>query len=117
MAVKPVGMYKVRRPFDANGARMVPGELVDVTEWRNAYQLVDRGYLVAAPDEKVQSRKKSGTAASMTEAVEADPEPVVVRVRAEDAPAVVACKRCGAVGDEPCVSNSGKPTNRHSGRL
>lgn len=32
---------------------MIPGEIVDVTEWRNSYQLVERGYLVAAPDDVV----------------------------------------------------------------
>lgn len=36
---------------------MIPGEIVDVTDWRNAYQLVDRGYLVAAPDEIVVAPK------------------------------------------------------------
>ena len=33
---------------------MIPGEIVDVTGWRNAYQLVDRGFLIAAPDETVE---------------------------------------------------------------
>jgi len=51
VAVAPVGPHRVRRPFDADGVRMNPGEIVDVTEWRNAFQLVDRGYLVAIPVE------------------------------------------------------------------
>ena len=46
MAVAPVGPHRVRRPFDADGVRMNPGDIVDVTEYRNAFQLVDRGYLV-----------------------------------------------------------------------
>lgn len=53
MSTPTVGPHRVRRPFDADGRRMIPGEIVDVTDWRNAYQLVDRGYLVAAPDEVV----------------------------------------------------------------
>lgn len=44
------GFYKVRRPFDAGGVRVAPGEIVDVTGWRNAWQLVDRGYLIAVPE-------------------------------------------------------------------
>ena len=46
MATAPVGQHRIRRPFDADGMRMIPGEIVDVTEWRNAYQLVERGFLV-----------------------------------------------------------------------
>ena len=45
MATAPTGLYEVRRPFISDGERMVPGVIVDVTEWRNAYQLLDRGYL------------------------------------------------------------------------
>lgn len=29
---------------------MIPGEIVDVTEYRNAFQLLDRGYLERIPD-------------------------------------------------------------------
>lgn len=65
MAIAPVGPHRIRRPFDADGVRMIPGEIVDVTEWRNAYQLVDRGYLVRldpsevtpAPVKKVAAKK------------------------------------------------------------
>ena len=41
------GPHKVLRPFDADGTRLVPGTIVDVTDWRNGWQLVDRGYLSA----------------------------------------------------------------------
>ena len=51
MSTPTVGPHRVRRPFDCDGRRLVPGEIVDVTDWRNAFQLVDRGYLVAAPDD------------------------------------------------------------------
>lgn len=47
MSIPTVGPHRVRRPFDSDGRRLIPGEIVDVTDWRNAYQLVDRGYLVA----------------------------------------------------------------------
>ncbi len=53
MSTPTVGPHRVRRPFDCDGRRMIPGEIVDVTEWRNSYQLVERGYLVAAPDDVV----------------------------------------------------------------
>jgi len=43
---------------------MIPGEIVDVTGWRNAFQLVDRGYLVAAPDAIVEAPKPVKKAAA-----------------------------------------------------
>ena len=58
MSTPTVGPHRVRRPFDCDGRRMIPGEVVDVTEWRNAYQLVERGYLVAAPDDVVDPVKE-----------------------------------------------------------
>lgn len=58
MSTPTVGPHRVRRPFDCDGRRLIPGEVVDVTEWRNAYQLVERGYLVAAPDVVVEPVKK-----------------------------------------------------------
>jgi hypothetical protein len=64
VAVAPIGLHKVRRPFDADGVRMIPGSIVDVTEWRNAFQLVDRGYLVAAPDAVVEAAKPAKKAAA-----------------------------------------------------
>jgi hypothetical protein len=39
-------MFRVRRAFTAGDARLPAGTIVDVTGWRNAYQLVDRGWLV-----------------------------------------------------------------------
>lgn len=59
MSTPTIGLHQVRRPFDCDGRRLVPGELVDVTEWRNAFQLVDRGYLVAAPADAVAPAKKT----------------------------------------------------------
>lgn len=50
MAQQPTGLYRVRRPFIADDRRMTPGDLVVVDAWRNAWQLIDRGYLVVAPD-------------------------------------------------------------------
>ncbi len=57
MAKAPVGPYRVRRPFDANGKKMIPGEVIDVTEWRNAFQLVDRGFLEAIPAREMADKK------------------------------------------------------------
>ncbi len=64
MSKPTVGPHRVRRPFDCDGRRMIPGEIVDVTEYRNAFQLVDRGYLVAAPDEIVDAPKPVKKAAA-----------------------------------------------------
>ena len=55
MTISPTGPHRVRRAFDADGARLSVGTVVDVTSWRNAYQLVDRGYLVAAPAVEVEA--------------------------------------------------------------
>ena len=55
MATAPKGPHRVRRPFDAGGVRVAPGEIVDVTEWRNAFQLVDRGYLVALDPSELEA--------------------------------------------------------------
>lgn len=52
MASAPVGPHRVRRPFDADGVRMIPGEIVDVTGFRNGFQLIERGFLVALPIEE-----------------------------------------------------------------
>lgn len=46
----PTGPHRVRRPFTAGERRLAVGETVDVTGWRNAYQLIDRGYLVASDE-------------------------------------------------------------------
>jgi hypothetical protein len=35
----------------------------------------------------------------------------------EEATAPAACPRCGATGDEPCRTPSGKPTKTHKGRV
>lgn len=55
MAIAPKGPHRVRRRFDAGGRIVTPGEIVDVTEFRNAFQLVDRGYLVALRPEEIDS--------------------------------------------------------------
>lgn len=64
MSIPTVGPHRVRRPFDSDGRRMIPGEIVDVTGWRNAFQLVDRGYLVPAPDAVVETPKPVKKAAA-----------------------------------------------------
>ena len=81
----PTGPHRVRRPFAAGDRRLAVGTVVNVTGWRNAYQLVDRGYLVAA------------------DAPETDVE-------------LSACPKCGATGDDPCLTPSGKSTARHASR-
>lgn len=96
MAKAPTGPHRVRRPFDADGRRMSPGEIIDVTDWRNAYQLVDRGYLLAVYTTR--------------------PNETTTPVEKIDPPVEIACPRCGASGDDPCVTKSGKPTGRHSVR-
>ena len=97
MAIAPAGPHRVRRPFDADGRRLIPGEIVDVTDWHNAYQLVDRGYLVAADPAEVEPVQLPATASEIvTEGVE--------------------CPKCGAIGDDPCVSRTGRPTARHTAR-
>ena len=50
---------------------MIPGEIVDVTEYRNAFQLVDRGYLVAVPDEIVETPRPVKRAATKAPAKKA----------------------------------------------
>ncbi len=51
------------------------------------------------------------TATKAPDAVTPDPEPEPA------APAVTAgCPRCGASGDDPCRTASGRPTSRHAGR-
>jgi hypothetical protein len=45
----PTGPHRVRKAFTAAGDRLPAGTVVDVTGWRNAYQLVDRGWLVVIP--------------------------------------------------------------------
>lgn len=59
MAQQPTGTYRVRRPFIAGDQTLTPGDVVVVDEWRNAYQLIDRGYLVAAPDEQPKAQSVS----------------------------------------------------------
>lgn len=68
MSRPTVGIHRVIRPFDADGRRLIPGEIVDVTEWRNAYQLVDRGYLIAAPSEQVTPTPRPAPAKKATKA-------------------------------------------------
>lgn len=62
MTTAPIGPHRVRKAFTAGDKRLPAGEIVDVTGWRNAYQLVDRGWLVAIPaseTEAPQSVKKA----------------------------------------------------------
>ena len=79
------GPHKVLRPFDADGTRLVPGTIVDVTDWRNGWQLVDRGYLVAAPEtaaskpvKKTATKKPAAKKASTR--VESTPSGKIVHV-------------------------------------
>ena len=37
-------------------------------------------------------------------------------VRLDETDVTEACPRCGAIGDSPCLTPSGKATKRHSGR-
>ena len=74
MAVVPVGLFCVRRPFDVDGKRVAPGDIVDVTEWRNAYQLLDRGYLVACPEDVAAPAVKSPVKKAATKR---KPKPVI----------------------------------------
>ena len=74
MSSPTVGPHRVRRPFDSDGRRMIPGEIVDVTGWRNAYQLVDRGYLIPAPDEMIAAPKPAKKAATKAPAKKAAPK-------------------------------------------
>lgn len=104
MAVAPSGPHRVRRPFDADGRRLVPGEIVDVGGWRNAYQLVDRGYLVASPDSPLDSPLTASDAPG------GGSEPVF-----EGSDSGV-CPTCGASGSDPCISKSGRETVRHRTR-
>lgn len=55
----PAGPHRVRRPFVAGEQRLAVGTVVDITGWRNAYQLVDRGYLVAAPDQIAETESSA----------------------------------------------------------
>lgn len=71
MSSPTVGPHRVRRPFDCDGRRMIPGEIVDVTGWRNAYQLVDRGYLIPAPDAIVETPRPVKKAATKAPAKKA----------------------------------------------
>ena len=64
MTIAPTGPHRVRRPFDAGDTRLAVGAVVDVTEWRNAYQLVDRGYLVAIPVAEVEKARPAKKAAA-----------------------------------------------------
>lgn len=96
MATAPTGPYRVRRPFDANGQRVLPGDIVDVTDWKNGYQLVDRGYIVVIPADELIS------------------ETVAVDIAVEDVDGD--CPKCGASGDDPCVSRTGRVTGRHATR-
>lgn len=104
MAVAPSGPHRVRRPFDADGRRMVPGEIVDVTEWRNAFQLVDRGYLVSSPDSPLDSPETAAerSAGGSEPSIDTDESGV--------------CPTCGASGVDSCVSKSGRETARHRTR-
>lgn len=80
---------------------MVPDEIVDVTGWRNAFQLVDRGYLVAAPDsplEQPETAAERPAGGSEPTFNSGDPD---------------ACPTCGAAGGDPCVTKSGRETSRH----
>ena len=62
MSIPTVGPHRVRKPFDADGRRVIPGEIIDVTEYRNAYQLVDRGYLVALSAAELEQVQVDATA-------------------------------------------------------
>lgn len=50
----PTGPYLVRRAFTAGDTRLPAGTIVDVTGWRNAFQLVDRGWLVPVPKDRLE---------------------------------------------------------------
>jgi hypothetical protein len=119
MGVLVVGNYIVRRPFDFDGRRMVPGETVDVTGWRNGWQLVDRGYLVEIPRHLLRSKGNS---------VVTEPNPIktVVNSVTEEISTITddlgvsdspKCSKCGVEGENPCLSKTGKPTLRHSNRI
>lgn len=98
MPIPTSGLHKVRKPFDKDGERLAGGTIVDVTDWKNAYALVDRGYLV-----------------KLTEAELAEQKPVIPVMKAAE-PLPSECPKCGALNDEPCRSASGKVTNRHAAR-
>lgn len=67
-----MSMYVVKRPFNAEGESLVPGQVVDASSWRHRNVLVSNGYLrpitadelasvetveVGAPSESKPARK------------------------------------------------------------
>ncbi len=51
------GLAVVLRPFDGDGRRHNPGEMVDVTDWPLADKLVDHRYIRPATPEEVLAFK------------------------------------------------------------
>ena len=108
MTIPTVGLHKVRKPFEVDGRRVPTGEIVDVTGWRNGYQLVDRGYLVAIPSGSVEADVEVPSKAPISPPNVLDADSAVVGS---------SCPTCGSGGDTACVTRAGKPKpSRHSSR-
>lgn len=114
MATAPVGVHRVRRPFDADGRRLVAGDLVDVTGWRNAYQLVERGFLVVCPETVLDSPVRASDPGNGVTYRDSGVSPV--QVTTGGVVGSGGCPTCGAVDDQPCRSRSGRDTVRHRSR-
>lgn len=108
MGLPTVGFYRVRKSFEVDGQRLAAGSIVDVTDWKNAYQLVDRGYLVAIP------AKEKVTLESATPEAPISPPAVTEKVEPKYP---TPCPKCGSVEDEACITANGQRRSRwHAGR-
>ena len=89
------------------GRKVVPGdEVPEAASWRNLDMLIEAGYVerVADPDE-LDAPPEPETEAEDASLQDGDASPLEGADESEDAPE--ACPTCGAVGDDPCRTNSG----------
>ena len=117
MGIPTVGNHVVRRPFQTDGKQMVPGEIVDVTGWRNAFQLVDRGFLMPQQSKKTMRRFEASLVGNAPINADADVVTENRTVSGEEGnfhPSP--CPKCGAALGQTCVSKNGNPAPDHAGR-
>lgn len=51
-------MTVVMRPFDGPDGRLISGQLVDSSEWRNEYLLLDQSYLRPATEVEIANAEE-----------------------------------------------------------